>query len=137
MLRVRTTKTGNGKLSVQVCLSKTKKIVVVKHIGTASNKRELVELKKLAVSFIANDTKFPLLSSSFLTRSAGDDDFLLNTANLELVKTTHLFSYEFLDVWYQENGFDKLDDTILKDLCIARILEPASKLQTIRFLKKN
>ncbi|MFH1561000.1 MAG: transposase, partial [Patescibacteria group bacterium] len=44
---------------------------------------------------------------------------------------------EFLDVWYQENGFDKLDDTILKDLCIARILEPASKLQTIRFLKKN
>lgn len=137
MLRIRTTKTGSGKLSVQVCLSKTKKVVVIKHIGTASNEAELLELKKLAVNYIATQDNFPLLSPSFLTETESNGDFLVNTGNLKFIKTTHLFSYEFLCIWYKENGFEKLGSSILKDLVIARILEPSSKLQTIKFLRKN
>ena len=133
MLRVRTTKTGSGKIAVQVCLTGTK-VVVVKHIGTASNEAEMVELKKLGVNYIATQNIYPLLSPSFLTGSKNSSDFLLNTENLEIVKSTHLFSYEFLEVWYRENGFDKLESNILRDLSIARILEPSSKLQTIKFL---
>jgi len=136
VLRIRTTKTGSGNVAVQVCLTRTKKIVVIKHIGTASSEKGLAELKRLAATFIATQTNFPLLSPSFLAESE-NDDFLLNTGNLEIVKTTHLFSYEFLDVWYKENGFEKLGDSILKDLVIARILDPSSKLQTIKFLKKS
>lgn len=137
MLRVRTIKTGSGKKAIQVCLSGTKKIFVVKHIGTASNESELVELKKLAVSYIATQNIYPLLSPSFLTGSKNSDDFVLNTENLEIVKSTHLFSYEFLSLWYKENGFDKLESGILGDLVIARILEPSSKLETIKFLFEN
>lgn len=136
MLRVRTTKTGSGKTAVQVCLTGTK-VVIVKHIGTASNEAEVVELKKLGVNYIATQNIYPLLSPSFLTGSKNSSDFLLNTQNLEIVKTTHLFSYEFLETWYKENGFDKLESNILKDLSIARILEPSSKLQTIKFLFEN
>jgi len=137
MLRVRTTKTGSGKKAVQVCLSGTKKVVVVKHIGTASNEAELIELKKLAVSFVATQNVYPLLSPSFLTGSKNSDDFVLNTENLEIVKSTHLFSYEFLSLWYKENGFNKLESDVLRDLVIARILEPVSKLETIKFLFEN
>lgn len=93
--------------------------------------------KKLAVSYIATQNIYPLLSPSFLTRSKNSDDFVLNTENLEIVKTTHLFSYEFLSFWYKENGFNKLESDILKDLVIARILEPVSKLETIKFLFEN
>ena len=134
MLRVRTTKTGKGKLSVQVCLSKSKKVVVVQHIGTISKTKTLDDLKKLALNYIATQTKFPLLSPSFLVETKNENDFLLHTSNLEIVGTTHLFSYEFLSSWYKENGFDELKSPILKDLVIARILEPTSKLQTISFL---
>lgn len=136
MLRVRTIKTGSGKKAVQVCLRGTK-VVVVKHIGTASNENELIELKRLAVNYIATQNNYPVLFPSFLTESKNDSDFVLNTENLEIVKSTHLFSYEFLSLWYKENGFDKLECNILKDLVIARILEPSSKLETIKFLSEN
>ena len=134
MLRVRTTKTGKGKLSVQVCLSKSKKVVVVQHIGTVSKTKSLDGLKKLALNYIATQTKFPLLSPSFLVSTKNENDFLLHTSNLEIVGTTHLFSYDFLEAWYKENGFLNLESSILKDLVISRILEPSSKLQTIDFL---
>ena len=69
MLRVRITKTGKGKLSVQVCLSKSKKVVVIQHIGTVSKTKTLDDLKKLALNYIATQTKFPLLSPSFIIES--------------------------------------------------------------------
>ena len=115
MLRVRTTKTGSGKIAVQVCLVGSK-VIVVKHIGTASNEAEVLKLKNLGVNYIATQNIYPLLSPTFLTGSKNSSDFLLNTENLEIVKTTHLFSYEFLGTWYKENGFDKLESNILKDL---------------------
>src|SRR3989344_6068400 len=133
MLRVRTTKTGKGKLSVHVCLSKSKKVVVIQHIGTVSKTKSLDGLKKLALNYIATQTKFPLLSPSFLVSTKNENDFLLHTSNLEIVGTTHLFSYDFLEAWYKENGFLNLESSILKDLVISRILEPSSKLQTIDF----
>lgn len=136
MLRVRTIKTGSGKKAVQVCLRGTK-VVVVKHIGTASNENELIELKRLAVNYIATQNNYPVLFPSFLTESKNDSDFVLNTENLEIVKSTHLFSYELLSLWYKENGFDKLESDILRDLVIARILEASSKLETIKFLSEN
>lgn len=130
---MRTTKTGSGNIAVQVVLAKSKKTILIKHVGSASNEKELGELKQLAIEYIASQKDFPPLSPDLFT-GGKPKHHVIDVENIAVVKTFHNFAYEVLTSWYKENGFNKLGSEILKDLVIGRIIEPTSKLQTISLL---
>lgn len=133
MFRVRTTKTGSKNTAVQVVEKGNHKIKVVKHIGTARSNDELQELLEKAQRYIAQSSNtvplFPELSEVKKDQSVDPDD-------LEFTSTYHTFAYEFLSFFYERCGFEKLNNDLLKDLAIMRIVEPSSKLRSIILLKE-
>jgi transposase len=133
MFRVRTTKTGSKNTAVQVVGKGNHKIKVVKHIGTAKTDDQLQELLEKAQRYIAQTANtaplFPEMSEVKKDRSVDPDD-------LEFTNTYHTFAYEFLSFFYEHCGFEKLNNDLLKDLAIMRIVEPSSKLRSIALLKE-
>jgi len=67
MLKFREVKTGSGNTAVQVYYLRNRKRVIVKHIGSATNRDELHHLKQQAQQFIADFSSqtslFPSLKS--------------------------------------------------------------------------
>lgn len=134
MLKVRTTKTGSKNTAVQVVLRSKRKTKVVKHIGTAKTPEELSQLLKLAKQYAyKNNDMFPLFPEVF---GAEGQKHLVAVENLKFVNTCHKFAYEFLSYFYELNHFSVLDDNLLKDLALIRIIEPASKIRSIELLKE-
>jgi transposase len=132
MLRIRKVKTASGKIAVQVVerTGLSQRTKVVKHVGSGSSQNELKKLTSLAQSFVNNQEKtLPLFSeiSSF--------DFV-SVSHLKAHKGKHIFAYEFLNHFYQLNGFETLGNNLLKNLSILRVFEPASKLRSLTLLKK-
>ena len=64
------------------------------------------------------------------------DQGLVSIENIEVTGVSYLFAYEFFSKVYQLNGFDDLDNKLLKDLVIIRTIEPASKLRSLTLLNK-
>jgi hypothetical protein len=134
MLRVRTTKLSSGNISVQVVHRHNHRTDIVKHVGTAKDDKELEQLKELAGHFIkTNDTIPPLLPEVF---GSSDTDDLVSLKHLQFTSSHHTFAYEFLSLFYERNGFSEIDCSLLKDLAIMRIVEPASKLRSTELLKE-
>ncbi len=132
MLVTRTTKTASGKVAVQVVARRYHQTVVIKHIGSAATANQLRELKTLAYQFIAVESKtlplFPPPDHS--------NNNLVSWEKLLPKKAYHNFAYEFFDRFYAFNGFASLSSPLLRDLCIIRIVEPTSKLDSIGLLKE-
>lgn len=133
MYRVRTTKTASFKTAVQIVHRGSHKIKVVKHIGTGSNADEVKKLVEKAHRYIiqTSNTK-PLFPEIFRT---GKDNTVI-VDDLEFTNTYHSFAYEFLSYFYGRCGFEKLNNDLLKDLAIMRIIEPCSKLHAVFLLKE-
>lgn len=124
-MRIREVKTGSGKRAVQVVSKREGKLTVHKHIGTFESAAQKTALNEQAKSYIQ--------SSSGQT-SIFD---LLNTISPTDIKITDskpLFTYQLLSVIYDKIGFGNYNDQVLKDLIIARVCYPASKLETQEIL---
>ena len=133
MFRVRTTKTSSGGTAVQIIFNRGHKIKLLKHVGTANNAKELEDLKILANQYISSSNKFPPLIPEALTDPGSHQD-LVSLKNLSVSRAFHHFAREILIHWYNHNGFGKINNPILRDLVIMRIIEPASKLYTLSLL---
>ncbi len=133
MFRVRTTKTGSKNTAVQVVEKGNHRVKVVKHIGTARSDEQLQELLEKAQKYIIQTSNtaplFPEMSEVKRDQSVDPDD-------LEFTNTYHFFAYEFLSFFYERCGFEELNNDLLKDLAIMRIIEPSSKLRSIALLKE-
>lgn len=135
MLKVRTTKLTSGNTSVQVVHRHNHKTDIIKHIGTARNGTEQKELVQLASEYIATNTQIPpLLPEAF--RKDNTDNFLVSLNHLQFTQSFHHFAYEFLNYFYKLNGFDNVNNSLLRDLAIMRIIEPSSKLRAVELLKE-
>ncbi len=133
MYRVRTTKTASGKTAVQIVHRGNHRIRFVKHIGTGSNNEEVKKLVEKAQRYILQTSNTtPLFPEIFSTRA----DTTVSVDDLEFTHAYHSFAYEFLSYFYRRCGFRKLDNNLLKDLVIMRIIEPSSKLHAIALLKE-
>lgn len=133
MMRVRTTKTGSGNTAVQVVERGNHLIKVIKHIGTARDGDELQELLEKAQRYITQNTNTrPLFPEMFQAKK----DQAIAIDDIEFTNTYHSFAYEFLSYFYERCGFGKLDNDLLRDLAIMRIVEPCSKLHTVQLLKE-
>ena len=118
---VRKVKNKNDTISVQIEYKEGRKRTGIKHVGTAHNERELKLLSALAYEKIHENQ----LSLNLYPQR--DDGLRLESTHSELL-------YETLEKVYEKLGFDEVEDEIYKQLVLARIIEPASKLDTIRIL---
>ncbi|PJE62483.1 IS1634 family transposase [Candidatus Roizmanbacteria bacterium CG10_big_fil_rev_8_21_14_0_10_39_6] len=120
---IRKVKTKSGAIAVQVARRNAGRDMVLKHLGSAHSKRELDRFIQLAQQHIR----------------AGQQSLFDDTVPLLDIVALHsssVFLYETLSHCYNFLNFDQLDDSIFKQLVIVRLIEPASKLDTIRILSE-
>ena len=135
MLRIRKVKTASGKTAIQIVsrnglLRRTR---IIKHIGSGNNEAEIKDLLSLARNFIDSKEQTEPLFPEFFDSPKYD---LVSKGHIKAKSGKHYFAYEFLEKYYKLNGFEELNNKLLKDLAIIRIIEPASKLRSIELLTK-
>ena len=127
---VRTVKTSSGATAVQIVWSTRRGSRQIEHLGSAHDDGEVEALKAAARQRLAG--------------GQGALDLGLNTVGvdgepLEIVasKSSHL--WEALCGAYQVLGFDTAagGDEVLRDLVLARIIEPTSKADSLRVLSET
>lgn len=131
MYKIRTTKTGSGKIAVQVVSRQYHQTKIIKHVGSGKTPAEITQLKTLALRFAREKQG---LVSLFESISKEKENDLVSVSNLEILGYHHQFAYDFLLRFYRLNGFGQIDSEILKDLCLIRIMEPVSKRQSLTLL---
>lgn len=122
-MRVRTTKTKSRATAVQVIRYEQGKTVVLKHLGSSRDPSRIFHLKEMARDWII--------------RSTGQQSLFEKETTFEPLFTRYRylgvrydFLYETLNRIFKLFGFDRLNNRLLLDLVLIRIVEPASKLQS-------
>ena len=121
MAFIRKVKTGSGATAVQVAHKAHGQIVRIEHIGSAHNDADLQTLLALA--------KQQLLGSQL--------SLLPDTPTplqVRLRQSVSQLLYDSLVGLYDQLGFHQLKDETFAALCIARLIEPTSKLDSLRVL---
>lgn len=127
-MRTRIVPTASGKKAIQVVSKLDGKVTVHKHIGSYSNSEQKAQLLKEAEKFILKTTG----QTNFL-------DLLSSLRPFEITITSSKpkFLYELLSGIYDKLGLGNYPDALIKDLVIARLYQPASKLETIEILTEE
>lgn len=122
MAFIRKVKTSSGATAVQIVRKSSGRIVKVDHLGSAHTNEDLKVLMSLAKKRLqgGQQSLFP------------DPDTL--SLELRLKQSFSHLLFRVLKQQYQNLGFSKLDDEDFTCLCIARIVEPTSKLDSLRVL---
>lgn len=130
MFHLRTTRTSSGSTAVQIVRYEKRKLVIVKHLGSACDKKELQSLKESAWLWIERASKQPSLFYEELDTSEN----LLK--RYQYVGFRYGLLYESLYKLIKHFEFHWLRNKLLIDLVIARIVSPVSKLKSIEFLRE-
>jgi len=126
MFSIRKVKTKSGSIAIQVVVYQGHKSKIIKHIGSGKNQEELSLLQQKAKEFIK-------LHSSQISLFPETDQKVLFIDQGESIGVSHLFARKFLMCCANECGLSDINQLLL-DLSIMRLLEPASKLRTIKLL---
>lgn len=129
MYHIRTTKTSSSATAVQVVKYENRKLIIAAHIGSAHDKEELIVLKKAASSWIEKASK---QQSLFLATEQKRSKFAL-LENCQYLGIRHYFVYEIITQIFARFSFHTLE-SLLTDLVLMRIIEPASKLYSVELL---
>jgi hypothetical protein len=121
MAFIRKVKTSSGATAVQIASKVKGRIVKVIHIGSAHTEEEIEVLMGLARQRLQGDQLqlFPEGGSSL---------------RVGLRRSFSGVLWNALRGQYQVLGFSTLEDEVFEALCIARIVEPTSKLDSLRVL---
>ncbi len=117
-------------VSIQVYQIINRKRVIFRHIGTAHTEQEKSALLILAQDFIAKASKQLLL---FENNQSGN---ILHLNQTEFIGVYFSFFHDLISKLIIQIGFDKVKKSLLLDLIILRIMEPASKLRSIELLEQ-
>lgn len=122
MTFIRKVKTSSGATAIQIVRKSSGRIVKIEHIGSAHTKEELEVLVSLAKKRLRGGQQllFP--------------DSETSSFKIGLKQSFSHLLFQVLKEQYQNLGFSKLDDEYFTHLCIARIVEPTSKLDSLRVL---
>jgi len=121
MAFIRKVKTASGATAVQIAHKVKGRIVKIIHIGSAHHEEELKILLALARQRL----------------QANQLELLPETQSSLRVGIKRSFSgllWNTLREQYSKLGFNQLEDDVFEALCIARIVEPVSKLDSLRVL---
>lgn len=121
MAYIRKVKTKSGATAVQVVEKRSGQIVSLKHIGSAHSETQLQALMALAGQQLHQNqpSLFPEASKALA---------------IKLRHSVSRLLFRVLEGQYQALGFNRLNDPDFTRLCIARMVEPTSKLDSLRVL---
>jgi hypothetical protein len=121
MAFIRRVKTTSGATAVQIAYKQKGRVVKIIHIGSAHTEGELNILLALARKRLQDNQLelFPEPQSSLRVRIKRSFSALL---------------WNTLREQYDQLGFTRLEDEVFEVLCIARIVEPTSKQDSLRVL---
>lgn len=128
MPTIRKVKTASGATAIQVVAYRNRKVVVLKHIGSAHSNEEIYALEEYAKSFI--QTYVGQLS---IFPSTSEE--LLSIKHTQFLYSGHSFAREFLLSTAKECQLMWLSPMVL-DLVIMRIIEPTSKLRSLELIER-
>jgi hypothetical protein len=121
MAFIRKVKTSSGATAVQIAYKQKGRIVKIIHIGSAHTEDELNVLLDIArMRLQANQLAlFPEVQPAL---------------QVGIKRSFSELLWNSLREQYHRLGFGRLDDEVFEALCIARIVEPTSKLDSLRVL---
>ncbi len=132
MFSIRVTKTASMATAVQIVRYENRKVVIVKHMGSAHNDKETKALKEAALVWIKKKSRqldlFPVQKFS------ESNQFSLDKC--QYLGVGYSFIYECIDQLFARFQFTKIKDKMLLDLALIRIVEPASKLRSFELLEE-
>jgi transposase len=121
MAFIRKVKTASGATAVQIAYKQKGRIVKIHHIGSAHNEEELKILLTLARNRL-EDNQLVLFSET------------QSSLRISIKKSFSGLLWTILQEEYRKLGFSRLNDEIFEALCIVRIVEPTSKLDSLRVM---
>lgn len=121
MAFIRKVKTASGATAVQIARKEYGRIVQFVHLGSAHIEAELGTLLALA--------RKRLLGAQLRLFTETDPSL-----EISLKQPVSRLLLQVLTEQYNLLGFDRLEDDIFAYLCLARIVEPTSKLDSLRVL---
>ena len=121
MAFIRKVKTKSGATAVQIAHKVAGQLTRVEHLGSAHDSKELETLISLAKERLRGN-------QMFLFPDQG------NKLQIKLRQSYSRLLFQVLNGQYQQLGFSQLNDSDFANLCIARIVEPTSKLDSLRVL---
>ena len=128
MLRIRKVKTKSGSTAIQIVQYIGHRVKIIKHLGSAKDDLEYDLLFKKAHLWIEEVTLQTILFSEQKQK-------VLIVERGECVAVTHNFAYQFFMSCINECNLTHLPSLLL-DLAIIRLIEPASKLRSIELLSR-
>lgn len=132
MFYVRTVKTASHSTAVQIVRYQNRKRIIEKHIGSAHTPEELFSLKQTAGKWIEHQTKQQYLFP--VERKAASTLISLN--KLRNLGFRYTFAYEVLSKIFRLFDFHRLGNRILLDMVLVRIIQPASKVESLMLLSE-
>jgi len=130
MLHFRVIKTKGNSRSVQVYYYRNSKRVILKHIGSGITNDEIASLEQIARVFIADYSKQSFLFEEYKPQ---EDSILLS--HCDYLGVYYTFFYDVLRGVQHLIGYTLTLDSLLCDLVVMRIFEPASKLRSIELME--
>ena len=122
-VKIRVVKTASKAQAIQVVRYENNKRVILKHIGSARDDKELRDLMLLAEEWIKD------YSGQLSIFADEDPNRLLHLNHCSFLGVKYNFFYQQISRIQSEIGLDGLP-ILLKDLAVIRIFEPASKLRS-------
>lgn len=133
MLYIRTVKTSSGAVAVQVVRYLRRKKIIEAHIGSGKNQEEVAELRKSAQSWINQNNKQQL--SLFPDDNKSGGSLLISLDKCYSLGFRYRLFYDTIWTLGIKLKFHLISDSrILNDLVIARLIAPASKLESFEFI---
>ena len=148
MAYVRKVRTASGAVAVQVARKDRGRVVIVAHVGSAHTDAELGILLDQARRVVTGEQgAFDIEVPVRLARVGDVPDWRTSTllpvppapkgvpvGSGRTASTSSRLLYDLLGAVYDWLGFDVVADPVFRDLVIARIVEPTSKLDSLRVL---
>lgn len=150
MAYVRKVRTASGAVAVQVARKDAGRVVILAHLGSAHTDAELgILLEQARQMVIGGQVALDFEVAARAQSMAGVADFREQTLIAEpsgpavaaavvppgrTIGTCSRLLYDVLGHVYDWLGFDTVGDAVFRDLVIARIVEPTSKLGASRVL---
>jgi transposase len=129
MYSLRKTKTASGATAVQVVRYRDRKVVVMKHVGSARTDGEIQALMQTADAWMRDHTGQSTLFPEQNTR-------ILSLAHSTFAGVQYSTAYRTLAAVAARCGFDALQDALAVDLAIMRVFEPCSKRRSLELLDR-
>jgi hypothetical protein len=127
---IRTVKTASGATAVQIVRYEKRKRIIVSHLGSAHNEEEILALKEEASRQIEETA----IQRNLFEKEKPKKSSVLVLSKSQYLGDRYTFLYEVINQLFRKFRFHELNNQLLTDLVLMRIVLPASKLESLEYL---